>query len=116
MKLAIVGTRDYQDYAFFRKQVALFLTDRRPELIISGGAPGIDALAERYAREENIPLQVFPADWKQYGKSAGPRRNTEIVAVATHVLALPSSSSVGTYDTIRKAERAGKPLHVVRLQ
>lgn len=115
MKLAIVGARDYHDYSSFRSQVELFLEGRKPVLIISGGAPGIDTLAERYAREENIPLQVFPADWEQFGKSAGPRRNTQIVEAATHVLAFPSASSVGTYDTVRKAERADKELHVIRL-
>ena len=43
-----------------------------PELIISGGASGVDALAEDYAVMMGIPFQKFLPDWDRYGKAAGP--------------------------------------------
>ena len=85
MKLAIVGSRDYSDYSFFCVQVEQFLAGRRPDLIISGGASGIDSLAERYAREHDLPLQVFAADWRRFGKSAGPRRKLQALAPTTRL-------------------------------
>ena len=115
MKLAIVGSRDYSDYSFFSVQIEQFLAGRRPDLIISGGASGIDSLAERYAREHDLPLQVFAADWRRFGKSAGPRRNTQIVDAATHLLAFPSATSVGTYDSVRIAQMAVLPTVIIHV-
>lgn len=115
MKLAIVGSRDYHNYSFFRSQVESFLEGRTPTLIISGGASGADEMAERYAIEMKVELQVFEADWAKYGKGAGPKRNMQIVEAATHVIAFPTTKSIGTFDTIRKAQKAGKPIHVVHV-
>ncbi len=80
-----------------------------PDVIISGGASGADALAENYARENGIVLQVFAAEWKKFGKSAGPMRNTLIVNECTHMLAFPSKNGAGTQDSMEKAVRQGKP-------
>lgn len=36
-------------------------------------------MAQRYAVENDIPFRSFPADWKRYGKRAGPIRNIEML-------------------------------------
>ena len=38
--------------------------------IISGGAKGIDTLAEKYADENNIPKLIIKPEYAKYGKSA----------------------------------------------
>lgn len=49
MKLAIVGSRELNDYSFFCNHVNEFIKEHEPpELIISGGAKGADTLAKRY--------------------------------------------------------------------
>ncbi len=65
-----------------------------PQIIISGGATGIDTMAELYAKKHNIPTQIFQAEWKQHGKRAGILRNIDIINASTHVLALPTSKSI----------------------
>ena len=45
--------------------------------IVSGGAKGVDSLAERYANEHNIKFSLFPVKWEKYGKGAGFKRNNE---------------------------------------
>ncbi len=41
MKLAIIGSRQFDDYVFFKEQIGIFLqTHGKPTLIISGGAKG----------------------------------------------------------------------------
>ena len=51
MNVAIVGSRSFEDYARLAKCVAEVLADRRILMsevqVISGGAVGVDALAER---------------------------------------------------------------------
>lgn len=116
MKIAIIGTRTATDYerlknALDAAQILGGITE-----IISGGAAGADAMAERYAQENGIKMQVINADWKKYGKAAGPMRNTEIVEAAQEIYALWDGQSTGTADTIRKAQKAGKKVHILRYE
>lgn len=76
--LLIAGTRSYTDYETVCKTADYLLQRQvtmRKILIVSGGATGADALAEKYARERGFELKIVPADWTRYGRSAGPRRN-----------------------------------------
>lgn len=110
INLAIVGSRHYTDYEYFQARVDRWIAaNGRPDRIISGGAAGTDKLAERFAAERNIDIVVFRADWS-LGKSAGPKRNAQIVDACTHVLAFPSRTGKGTQDTIRKATAANRRL------
>lgn len=116
MKLAIVGGRDFTNYKKFKKIVNDYLENLdAPEEIISGGAQGVDSMAEKYAEEKNIPIVVFQADWKKHGIKAGIMRNTDIVKSSTHVLALPTQNSRGTYDSINKAKQMKKKLTIVNV-
>ncbi len=50
--------------------------ERDRVVVIHGAACGIDALADQYFRVcQGVAIERFPADWNQYGKGAGPRRN-----------------------------------------
>ena len=115
VKLAIVGSRNYGDekYPQIRKEVGLLKRKYEITEIITGGARGIDTLAARYAREENIPLTIIRPDWKKYGRSAGILRNKEIVNACDILLAVWNGASPGTEDTIQKISCAGKPFVVI---
>ena len=118
VQLAIVGSRIYGElyYPLFKGIVDRFINDRYPVkiiVIVTGDEPnGIDSLAARYAKENNYECIVFKARWDLYGKSAGPRRNTDIVNLADEMLAIPSKSSIGTKDSMRKMQAVNKPLFV----
>ena len=51
----------------------------RPDVIIHGAAAGADSMAGRYARENDIECREFPAEWERYGRSAGYRRNQQML-------------------------------------
>ena len=55
MKVAIIGSRDIPDpeavYKLICDKVPINCTE-----IVSGGAEGVDKLAERYADEHGIPI------------------------------------------------------------
>ena len=115
-KLAIVGGRDFTDYEKFKVLVKEHIATIGPvECIISGGAKGVDTLAERYAKRHHIPMIVLNPEWDKYGKMAGLLRNTDIVKQSTHILALPTAQSRGTWDTIRKARKTKKPLKIIEV-
>ena len=104
VRLAVVGSRTFRDYAFLRNVLGQF----RIAEIISGGARGADSLAERYAHERGLPIRVFPADWDTHGKAAGFLRNRTIVAAADEVAAFWDGRSRGTEHTIGLARTSGK--------
>ena len=113
MKIAVVGSRSFNNYA--RLSHVLNCLVRTGTVIVSGGALGADAMAERYAREAGLPLEVYQADWKTYGKAAGPIRNQQIVDACDIVVAFWDGKSRGTKNTIELARKAGKPCHVERV-
>ena len=114
MKLGIVGSRNYTDYVTFTSIMNNWISEYKPtiECIVSGGAKGVDSLAARYASDNGIPLIVYEADWQQYGRSAGPKRNTLIADSIDYLIAMPSKDSVGTWDTITKVRRLTKPVSI----
>jgi len=108
MKLAVIGSRSFNDYAWLERCLLRSFRVTDVEAVITGGARGADALAARFASEHGLPLITFRADWKMHGRKAGPIRNTEIVAQADALAAFWDGSSSGTRDSIAKARAAGK--------
>lgn len=104
MIVAIVGYRHFNDWPIFKEVMQEFVTRfGMPHQIISGGAPGADKLAERWAAVYKIDTIIHPADWRKYGDLAGPIRNTTLAKEATHMVAFPSKrKGRGTQDSIRK--------------
>lgn len=117
MKLAIVGGRDFNDYKRLDAIVFELFKIRKGNIpedsIISGGARGADALGKRYAKDRDLDYIEYPADWRKYGKSAGFKRNLQIVAACDIVLAFWDGVSGGTKDTIDKARQLKKPTFIV---
>jgi hypothetical protein len=72
--------------------------------LVHGACSGVDTYASRVARELKWSIQACPAQWSKYGKSAGPRRNQEMIdTYRPHVtLAFPSPGSKGTLDAITR--------------
>lgn len=113
MKVAIVGSRGFDDYELLIEKIDEIRNMYGISQIISGGANGADTLGEKYAREYEIPMWVIYPDWN-IGRHAGMLRNTDIVANADIVVAFWDGSSAGTKDSIRKAKRMNKHLIVVK--
>lgn len=82
--------------------------------VIHGGAAGVDALADRWARQKGVARWVFPADWQRWGKRAGPLRNAEMIRRGKPhaVAAIWDGTSRGTDHMMRIADRKGIPVYV----
>lgn len=108
MRVLICGDRNYDDYESMATILsAIQVTHDVFDVVIHGAAQGADHLADTYARRHNIPVLAFPADWKAHGRSAGPRRNKQMLAEGKPdvVIAFPGNS--GTRNMIAQAEEAG---------
>ena len=118
MKVGIVGSRYYNDYKSFVTEIEniFFENNWAPTEIVSGGAMGVDRMAWQYALVKKIKYKEFPADWKAYGKIAGPMRNTQIIDYADVIITFWDYSSTGTRDSIEKAKTSGKKLIVIDIR
>ena len=114
-RVAIVGSRSFNDYPLLKECINEMHQEKSITEIISGGARGADALAERYAKEHGIPLTVYVPDWKHQGRGAGIQRNADIVAACDEVVAFWDGQSPGTRNTINRAHSASKNVRIVRL-
>ena len=125
INLAIVGSSRYYDFESFENIIDSWVgVNGYPDLVIVGGASGVDYLAERWADNQNIPLAVYSEAWQS------PRPNSELdsgrpeaVATlakemlehATHMLAFPGPDSVWTKRMIDIAEDLQIPVTRVDL-
>jgi hypothetical protein len=117
--LLVCGSRDWKDHDAVREQleraVARFGAERL--LVIAGGARGADSQAEQAATRLGLAVEVHPARWDRHGRSAGYRRNLEMLDRLAdfphrYVVAF-SNGSRGTQHTIDQARRRGIPVRVV---
>lgn len=114
-KLAIVGARrpkiSYQDFKIKLKQA----TFGKIDIVVSGGAVGIDSYAKQYAVENNLQFLEYLPDYSRYGRKAPIVRNMNIVKEADIMIAFPSKDSKGTHDAIRKMQKAGKKVVIIQI-
>ncbi len=77
VKAVIVGSRSIgavdMDGALSRLRID-------PYMVISGGARGVDRIAETWARARGIEPRVLKPDWRRYGRGAALKRNRETLS------------------------------------
>lgn len=123
MKLLVCGGRDFADRDLVFLTLDAAVRHAGCTEIICGYDPddrrfqGADQLAYEAANELDIPVRCFPADWKKFGRSAGPRRNSQMAADnPDECVAFPRANGEwgsGTLDMIGKAAVAGAHVHRV---
>lgn len=90
-RVIIAGSRDIEDYNLLRQCIKE--SNFKIDEIVCGCAKGVDSLGEQWAKENNVPIKRFPADWKEFGKAAGPIRNKKMAEYATHLILIHHNSS-----------------------
>ncbi|MBR6873886.1 MAG: DUF2493 domain-containing protein [Ruminococcus sp.] len=86
-------------------------------VIVSGGCKGADISGERFAETRGFEVVRFLPDWKTYGRSAGIRRNAEMINYISQserpaVIAFWNGESRGTKFTIEQAKKKGIPVYI----
>ena len=109
MKLLIAGSRSIKEYDL-EKHIP-----KGVSLIITGGAYGIDSLAEQYADVHRLSKYILRPRYSLYGRSAPLRRNEEMVEMADAVLIIWDGRSKGTQYALKYSEKMGKPITLVRV-
>lgn len=108
MRVVVCGDRDWQDEEAIRQRLGELPSGT---VIIHGVARGADQLAGRVAQQLGFEVLEFPADWRVFGKAAGPIRNRKMLeegkpdlVIAFHP-DLPVSK--GTRNMVEISNKAG---------
>lgn len=106
-RLLVCGDRNWSDEAMVER----YIRQMEPKVVIHGAARGADTLAGRVAKRLGIPVLEYPAQWRKYGRAAGPIRNQHMLVAGqpTHVCAFHDDieHSKGTRDMLHRARNAG---------
>lgn len=110
-KIAIVGSRQFKNYG----QLCDYLDKnlRWGDSIVSGGAIGVDSMAQRYCKDRGLRITIIYPDYGHYGRGATFIRNKEIVEESERVMAFYAIGHFGeggTANTAGWARKLDKPL------
>ena len=112
MIVAIVGSRDYPNLDCV-DQYMQWCLDEFPDVeFVSGGARGVDRRCAEVGKQLGLKVTEFIPEWNKYGRSAGFRRNAQIVDYCDRLTAFWSGGSRGTQDSIHRAKKSGKPVTI----
>ena len=109
MKLMIAGSRSIKSFDISR------YIPEGVDLIISGGASGVDTLAEEYADKNRISKLILRPKYNLYRKAAPLKRNVEMIEVSDFVLIFWDGKSTGTEHTIKMSKKMNKKLEVINV-
>lgn len=118
-KVLVAGCRGYTDYQEAKEFIDDVLTESLKEhdiIILSGGCRGADSLGERYADENGLPIEIHPADWRRYGRAAGPKRNKEMADACDVVICFWDGETKGTGGLISYAKKIKRPIFLKHIK
>lgn len=113
MRIVCTGGRDYKD----KERVYGTLNLLDPTEIFVGDCPsGADALVREWLEDyPRVNSVVYHADWRKYGKIAGPMRNGNMLEDAgDETLVIAFKGGRGTKDCVTKALTKGMIVLEVR--
>ena len=111
-RIAVVGNRTFTNYEQISHKLADILVSS--DSLVSGGAVGVDSMAQRYAKESGLEITICYPDYGRYGKGATFVRNRRIVELSDLVLAFYAKDRFqqgGTANTIHWAQELAVPYH-----
>jgi hypothetical protein len=106
MKVIICGGRQYWNWDYLKAKLDGIHAETPITHVIQGGARGADTLASRWASQANVPQTCIEADWKRYGRIAGPIRNNEMADLKPDaVIAFPGGKGTACMIGIARARK-----------
>ncbi len=113
LRVIVAGGRKYTDYGQMRRTLIDLYDSTEAMEIVHGGAKGADTLAGQFAAELGRRCKVFPADWSNHGRTAGPIRNIAMAEYADELVAFWDGASRGTHHMIKTALSNRLKTHVI---
>lgn len=118
-RVVVAGSRDFNNYPEAEKYIDLCILKikgRYSLVFVSGNCKGADLIGEKYAKEHGYEIEIFPAEWKKYGRAAGPIRNEKMAEISDYVICFWDGKSRGTKNMIDMARKFNKEIRIKRIK
>lgn len=116
MRCIIAGSREGIEYQDILSAMVECPWSSEITEVVSGKARGVDTMGEQWAKENNIPIKEFPADWNKHGRIAGILRNEDMGRYADALVAIWDGESKGTKHMIDYSKNKGLKVFVYNLK
>jgi hypothetical protein len=117
--IIVAGSRTFTDYNIAKSVLTNFIStgNINSPTIISGMANGADMLGYNFAKEFDLQIKEYPADWNTYQNRAGYIRNEQMAKYASEngkgiLIAFWDGESNGTKHMIELAKKYKLEVHV----
>lgn len=111
MRVIVCGGRNFNNDEWVNSNLdKLGITE-----VATGGAKGVDRLAEQWAKSRKLRLTIFPALWDTYGRIAGQIRNKQMLDEfkPDAVVAFTTGCGPGTNGMIELSIKSGTKTIVI---
>ena len=108
MKLLIAGSRSITEF-----DLSPYIPSD-VDTVISGGADGVDHLAEQYADAHRLSKYIIRPRYDLYGRAAPLKRNQQMIDMADAILVIWDGISKGTRYTLDYAKKQNKPITLIQ--
>ena len=125
INLVVCGHSKFYDAAFVEHELEMWIKyNGYPDVVILGGASGVDFLVERWATNNHVPVAVFTEAWEQprpeHEEDSGRPEarhdlGTQMLEHATHLLAFPGPKSVWTRRMMEMGREAAIQVVAIEL-
>lgn len=113
MKTIIAGTR-HLEMAGVLSLLLRDFSDWDITEVVSGHGGNVDLAGEQWAKINDLPLIIFPANWN-LGRSAGPRRNRQMADYADALICIWDGKSRGSFSMIEEAQKRGLRIKIFEI-
>lgn len=115
----VCGGRAFDDYAKIEDTLDWVNQEVGISVLIHGDSGkghtfpniiGADRLAGHWAKQNGVPVKPYPVEkdeWEQLGKSAGPRRNRQMLVEGKPKLVVAFRGGKGTANMVKQAKAVG---------
>ncbi|MFA5406709.1 MAG: SLOG family protein [Candidatus Nanoarchaeia archaeon] len=103
MKIAIIGSRCFENNSKIDNIIeSIIKCLDKEDILVSGGAKGVDLSAEYAAKESDIKCIIFKPDFKEgYNVKEYYRRNEKIIKEADVIISIWNKRSKGTLSSLK---------------
>ena len=103
MKVIVAGGRDYNEREYLWRALDRIKDTWGITEVIHGNAYGADTMASEWAKSRGVKQTPFTANWKEFGKGAGPKRNEQMACQNPDMVIL-FPGGTGTADMRKRAQ------------
>ena len=112
--ILICGDRNWTNASIMKKVMDKFVNEK--DILVHGNTRGADKMSGFIGKEIGCEVKVFPANWDEHGRSAGPIRNREMLRQNPDIVIGFHNNiekSKGTKDMLNISKKKGVETYIV---